>query len=236
MPYSASTSLLYCDEKLEVMDTLQRRSTASSLAFSPPAGGEEVGVGLGAGGAAEKDFRTALNEFVNYKNSQKAGSDASGFSSGSISGGTSNSASSGAVTDSSGLWRKLQGLMEESGPNTSGSMTTRRNSEGGVERVIDLAQGTNPAITAYEKGGIFQDSSGEEVGGSSSSIIESLVLQSAKDIFGVSFVHFHCLHSCNACVICCLLISVPSLFLPRRFFVCAICSLVWNSSEAKTVR
>lgn len=186
VPYSASTSSLYCDEKLDVLDTLQRRSLVSSSSSSSVGNGESDSTSSGTSTSAESEFRRIFS----------AGSSASigGGSSGSNGSnkGKSNADSSSTSTynglgDSTTVWRKLQGLMQEEGSGAAAGIVTRRNSDGGVERVVDIANVANPAITAYEKGGIFSDSDGEEMmSGSSGSMIESLVLQSAKDVFGVS--------------------------------------------------
>lgn len=175
MPYSASTSSLYCDEKLEVLDTLQRRSTVSSLSDSVSTTGGNAGSGSGSG--ADTDFRRIM--------SSGASSSIGGSSASKSSVESGASANSGGAVGETAMWRKLHGLMQEEGSGASAGVVTRRNSEGGVERVVDIGNAVNPAVTAYEKGGIFRESGGEEMGGSSGSLIESLVLQSAKDIFGV---------------------------------------------------
>ena len=189
VPYSASTSSLYCDDKLEVLDTLQRRSPSSSSSATTSSSSSSSTSSSAVSGSSSRDgvsdgssSSSSSNE-KDFRQIVSAGSNASIGGGGSSKGGVD----SNGLGDSTNVWRKLHGLMQEEGSGATSGVVTRRNSDGGVERVVDIGNVANPAITAYEKGGIFSDSAGEEMGGSSGSLIESLVLQSAKDIFGVRF-------------------------------------------------
>jgi len=196
VPYSASTCSLYCEDKLEVLDTLQRRSqssfasspTASSSASSGSRNGDSGGGGNNNSSSEKSDTRRIASSHSNASTGGSSSSSTTG-SCGIVKSSSSSIVDSNGLGDSTNVWRKLHGLMQEEGSGAAAGVVTRRNSAGGVERVVDIGNVSNPAITAYEKGGIFRDSGGEEMTGSSGNMIESLVLQSAKDIFGVRFVY-----------------------------------------------